>query len=133
MNIEFIDYALYAAAAISLAAALWPRRKQVPPNYEQQKDCITVQKLAENRSEMQREEMQEDDFGYAKLMLEAALINERIRAMHYINRVADARQNVIWMNNRQETMSWDEYASQQTTVKPHTSACPNYKPEDPNQ
>ena len=119
MNPELIDYALYAAAAIALAAAIWPRRK-VPMNYEQQEDGITVQKLAENRSEMQQQEAQGDDFGYAKLMLEAAAVNERIKAMDYIGKIAAARQKAIWMNNPQVTMSWDELASQQTTIKPQS-------------
>lgn len=120
MNPELIDYALYAAAAIALAAALWPRRKGVPMNYERQEGCITVQKLEENRRAMQQKEAQEDDFGYVKLMLEAAAVNERIKAMDYIGKIAAARQKAIWMDNPQATMSWDELASQQTTVKPQS-------------
>lgn len=114
MPTELIDYALYATAAIALSAAIWPRRKGLPMNYEQQEDGITVQKLAENRREMQQEETQEGDYGYAELMLKAAAVNERVQAMDYISKIAAARQKVIWMNNRQETMSWDELASQQT-------------------
>lgn len=110
---EIIDIALYAAAAIALAAALWPRRKGLPMNDEQQEDGITVQKLEENRREMQQEEAQEDDFGYAKLMLKAAAVNERIQAMNYVSKIQNARQ-AIWMDNPQVTMSWDELASQQT-------------------
>ena len=114
MNPELIDYALYAAAAIALAATIWPRRKGLPMNYEQQEDGITVQKLVENRREMQQEEAQDDDFGYAKLMLKAAAVNERVQAMNYVSKIQNARQ-AIWMDNPQVTMSWDELASQQTT------------------
>lgn len=116
---EIIDHALYAAAAIALAAVLWPRRKGVPMNCEQQEDGLTVQKLEENRREMQQEEAQEDDYGYAKLMLKAAAINERVQAMNYIDKIQNARQ-AIWMDNPQVTMSWDEYARQQTTAKPQS-------------
>ena len=117
MNPELIDYALYAAAAIALAAAIWPRRKGLPMNYEQQEDGISVQKLEENRSEMQQEEAQEDNFAYAKLMLKAAAVNERAQAMNYIEKIEAARQKAIWMDNPQVTMSWDEYARQQTNPK----------------
>lgn len=116
MPTELIDYALYAAAAIALVAALWPRRKGLPPNCVQQEGGITVQKLEENRREMQQEEAQEDDFGYAKLMLKAAAVNERVQAMDYISKIQNARQ-AIWMDNPQVTMSWHEYASQQTNPK----------------
>lgn len=114
MNPELIDYTLYAAAAIALAAALWPRRKGLPMNCEQGKTASPC-KSWKKTGEMQQAEAQDDDFGYAKLMLKAAAINERIQAMHYINRMEAARQNVIWMDNPQATMNWDELASQPTS------------------
>lgn len=117
MSPELIDYALYAAAAIALAAALWPRRKDVPMNCEQQEDGITVQKLVETRRETQQEETQEDNYSYAELMHKAAAVNERVQAMDYISKIQKARQAVVWINNPQVTTSWDEYASQQANPK----------------
>lgn len=49
MPTELIDYALYAAAAIALAAALWPRRKGLPMNTESEQQGLTIEKLVECR------------------------------------------------------------------------------------
>lgn len=49
MPTELIYYALYAAAAIALAAALWPRRKGVPMNTESKQQELTIEKLVDCR------------------------------------------------------------------------------------
>ena len=47
MPTELIDYALYAAAAIALAAALWPRCKGLPLNTESEPQGLTIEKLVD--------------------------------------------------------------------------------------
>lgn len=49
MPTELIDYALYAAAAIALAAAIWPRRKGLPMNTESKQQELTIEKLVDCR------------------------------------------------------------------------------------